>query len=419
MKDLIKFLNNSPTAFEAVESITKILKENAYIELKEEEKFTIKKGGKYYVSRNGSSLIAFNIGRKLNDPSLQISASHGDCPSFKIKPESIIFEDGYLKLNTEVYGGALFYPWLDRPLSIAGRLVVKNKRGEIKTRNYVHGRPFCLIPSEAIHMNRKANDELKLNAQIDMLPICALKKKDLKEYLEEDTGENILTYDLYLYPLQNAYVWGMDDEFVSSSHLDDLECVYTCLQGFVNTFNDDNINVYCCFDNEEVGSLTRQGAASDFLESTLRRVCESLKIDYYVLNARGMMLSCDNAQGLHPNHPEKADLTNRPMLNKGIVIKYNANQSYTSDALSSAIFKDLLDRNRIPNQYFANRSDIRGGSTLGNISNSHVSLLSVDIGLPQLAMHSILETAGTRDAGYMIKGIKAFYKAHLKENTLK
>ena len=187
----------------------------------------------------------------------------------------------------------------------------------------------------------------------------------------------------------------------------------------MNTFNDDNINVYCCFDNEEVGSLTRQGAASDFLESTLRRVCESLKIDYYVLNARGMMLSCDNAQGLHPNHPEKADLTNRPMLNKGIVIKYNANQSYTSDALSSAIFKDLLDRNRIPNQYFANRSDIRGGSTLGNISNSHVSLLSVDIGLPQLAMHSILETAGTRDAGYMIKGIKAFYKAHLKENTLK
>ncbi|MBR2578251.1 MAG: M18 family aminopeptidase [Erysipelotrichaceae bacterium] len=419
MKDLIKFLNNSPTAFEAVENISEILKENGYEELKEEETFKIRKGGKYYVSRNGSSLIAFNVGRKLNDPSLQITASHGDCPTFKIKPESAIFEDGYLKLDTEVYGGALYYPWFDRPLSIAGRLVVKDRKGTIKVRSYVHGKPFCLIPSQAIHFNRKANEELKFNAQVDLLPICALKKKDLKEYLKEETKEEVLSYDLYLYPLQSAYVWGMDDEFISSFHLDDLECAYTCLKGFVDTFNDDNVNVYCCFDNEEVGSLTRQGAASDFLENTLKRVCEALKLDYYVLLAKGMLLSCDNAQGLHPNHPEKYDILNRPLLNKGIVIKSNANQSYTSDALSSAILKDLLDRNRIPNQSFANRSDIRGGSTLGNISNSHVSILSADIGLAQLAMHSIMETAGTKDVGYMIKGIKAFYKAHLHNNGLK
>ena len=419
MKDLIKFLNNSPTAFEAVENITGILKENDYKELKEEAPFRIAKGGRYYVTRNGSSVIAFNVGSRLDDPSLQITASHGDCPTFKIKPESVIFDNGYLKLNTEVYGGALFYPWLDRPLSIAGRLIVKDKRGRIKVRNFVHGKPFCLIPSEAIHFNRKANDELKLNAQIDLLPICALKKKDLKEYLKEATGENVLSYDLYLYPLQSAYVWGMEDEFISSFHLDDLECAYTCLKGFVNVFNDENINVYCCFDNEETGSLTRQGAASDFLQNVLKRVCEALGLDYYLLTARGMLLSCDNAQGLHPNHPEKYDMLNRPLLNGGIVIKSNANQSYTSDALSSAIFKDLLDRNKIPNQYFTNRSDVRGGSTLGNISNSHVSLLSVDIGMPQLAMHSILETAGTRDAEYMIKGIKAFYKAHLQGNDLK
>ena len=278
MKDLIRFLNESPTAFEAVENMISLLEEKGYEGLKEEETFKIKKGDKYYVTRNGSSLIAFNIGKKLNDPSLQITASHGDCPTFKIKPESVIFDGTYLKLDTEVYGGALFYPWLDRPLSIAGRIIVKDKKGDIKAKNFVLGKPFCLIPSEAIHLNRKANEELKLNPQIDLLPICSLKKGDLKEYLKQETGEDILTYDLYLYPLQSAYVWGMEDEFISSFHLDDLECAYTCLKGFVNTFNDDNVNVYCCFDNEEVGSLTRQGAASNFLENTLKRVCKGLEL---------------------------------------------------------------------------------------------------------------------------------------------
>ena len=418
MKEFIDFLNASPTAFEAVENISVKLKDNGYEELKENEPFRVKKGGKYYVTRNGSSIIAFNIGKKLNDPSLQLCASHGDCPSFKIKPGSLIYSDGYLKLNTEVYGGALYYPWLDRPLSLAGRLIVKDKNGEIRAENYVLNEPFCIIPSLAIHMNRGVNDNLKLDPHIDLVPMCSLKKGDLLPWLKKKTRKDILSYDLYLYPLQSAYVWGQDKEFISSFHLDDLECAYTTLRGFIDTFNDDNINVYCCFDNEEVGSLTRQGAGSDFLESTLRRVAEALKLDYHILVARGMMLSCDNAHAIHPDHLEKADEINRPEMNKGIVIKYNANQSYTSDALSVAVFKDLLDRNGIPNQYFTNRSDMRGGSTLGNISNGHVSLLSVDIGLAQLAMHSPLETAGTEDVEYMIKGVEAFYKAHLKENTL-
>ena len=419
MKELIRFLNESPTAFEAVENIAALLKENGYTELKESDPFKVKKGGKYYVTRNGSSIIAFNIGKKLTDPSLQVCASHSDCPSFKIKPGSLIYSDGYLKLNTEVYGGALYYPWLDRPLSIAGRIVTKNRKGEIKAENYVCKEPFCIIPSLAIHMNRGVNDDLKLNPQIDLLPVRSLKKGDLLEWLKKETKKDVLTYDLYLYPLQSAYVWGPEKEFISSFHLDDLECAYTTLKGFIDTFNDDNINVYCCFDNEEVGSLTRQGAGSDLLESTLKRVTDALKIDHYILRSRGMMLSCDNAHAIHPDHPEKADEVNRPEINKGIVIKYNANQSYTSDALSVAAFKDLLDRNGIPNQFFTNRSDMRGGSTLGNIANGHVSLLSVDIGLAQLAMHSPLETAGTEDVGYMIKGVKAFYKAHLDGNTLK
>lgn len=419
MKEFINFLNTSPTAFNAVKNIGDILKENNYKELDEKKKYVIKKGGKYFVRRNGSSIIAFNVGEELKEPSLQVSASHSDCPSFKIKPESLIYENGYLKIDTEVYGGAIFYPWLDRPLSIAGRLVVKNKSGEIETKVFDYKKPFCLIPSQAIHQNREVNNNLALNAQIDMLPICSLKKNNLLDFLKEETKENILNYDLYLYPCGNAYVWGIENEFITSFHLDDLQCAYTCLKGFINNFNKNNLNVYCCFDNEEVGSLTRQGAASNFFESTIERICEALKIDYYSLLANGMMLSCDNAQGLHPSHAEKADPINNAKLNKGVVIKFNANQSYTSDALSTAIFRDLLNRKKIPNQYFANRSDIKGGGTLGNISNSHVSLLAVDIGLAQLAMHSCNETVGSKDNEYMIEAIKTFYKAHLKDNNLK
>lgn len=417
MNELIKFLNDSPTSFNAISTIGTLLDQNDYVELKESEAYTIEKGGKYYVKRNGSSIIAFNIGYKLSDPSLQISASHSDCPSFKVKPESLIYENGYLKLNTEVYGGAIYYPWLDRPLGLAGRLVVK-ENGLLHTENYIGKKPFCLIPSLAIHMNREINSKLTFNPQIDLLPMCSMEKGDLKDYLKGETGKEVVGYDLYLYPFESAFVWGMKDEFLSSFHIDNLECAFTTLKGFINNFNEDNINVYCCFDNEEVGSLTRQGADSDFLESTLKRLAKALELDYYILLAKGMMLSCDNAHGLHPNHPEKADPGNRPMLNKGVVIKYNANQSYTSDGLSAAIFKDLLDRKNIPTQFFANRSDVRGGSTLGNISNAHSSLVSVDIGLAQLAMHSPMETCGCKDVFYMIEAIKAFYSAHLKDNNL-
>lgn len=419
MKELIKFLNESPNAFLAIENIAKVLKDNGYIELDEKKKFNIKKGNKYFVTRNGSSIIAFNVGKSLKDPCLLVSASHDDCPSFKLKPESIIYQNGYLKLNTEVYGGALLYPWLDRPLSIAGRLIVKDKKGNIKAKNYDYSKPFCIIPSVAIHLNREANTDLKLNPQIDMLPICGLEEKNLLDFLKKETKENILNYDLYLYPTQSAYVWGMKNEFISSYHLDDLQCAYASLKGFINNFNDDNINIYCCFDNEEVGSLTRQGADSNYFESILKRICDSLKLDYYELLANGMLLSCDNGHAVHPNHPEKTDINNNVKLNKGIVIKYNANQSYTSDALSSAIFKDLLDKEKIPYQFYTNRSDIRGGSTLGNLSNGHVSLLSIDIGLAQLAMHSPLETSGTKDYNYLVDAIKAFYQKHLKDNNLR
>lgn len=415
MKDILQKLDKSKSAFQVVENIEEELINAKYEKLDPTKEFNIKKGKKYYITRNGSSVIAFNIGKSLKNPSLLVAASHTDCPSFKIKPEAFIFGKDFLQLNTEVYGGPLMNPWFDRPLSIAGRVMVKNKG--IKSINFVDDEPFCIIPSVCIHFDREANTGKKLNPQIDLLPLVSGENADFKDYLSKKLKtkkENILGFDLYLYPQEKAIVWGMNKEFFSSFHIDNAECAYTTLEGFIDNFNDENINVYASFDNEEVGSNTRQGAASDFLETTLKRVCEALKIDYYSLLGKAMMLSCDNAHSVHPNHPELSDPKNRPVMNKGVVIKQNANQSYTSDGLSIALFSNLLDQNKVPYQFFTNRSDIRGGGTLGNISNQHVSIMAVDIGLAQLAMHSCYETAGVKDVEYMIKAIKAFYKANLK-----
>lgn len=412
-----EFLNNSPTCFNASETVINMLKENGYKELNELNNFVVEKGNKYFISRNESSVIAFNVGKTLKNVSLQVCASHSDCPSFKIKPNKLISDNNYTKLNVEMYGGAICYPWFDRPLGLAGRISYK-ENSLIKTMNYKSTEAFCIIPSLAIHFNRNVNEEFKVNKQIDLCPICNIKEKDFDEYLSNLLNKEVLGYDLYLYPVDGAYTWG-NDEYLSSFHLDDLACAYSSLMGFINNFNDNNINMFCMFDNEEVGSLTRQGADSDFFESTLKRICKSLDIDYYSLLSNGLMLSCDNAHASHPNHPEISDPVNRPLMNKGIVIKFNGNQSYTSDGLSSAIFKDLLNRFNIAYQYFTNRSDLRGGSTLGNISNGHVSLLSLDIGLAQLAMHSPLETMGYKDIDLMIKAMGAFYSSHLENNTLK
>ena len=414
MTNILNLLNNSQSSFQVIENIEKRLIKEKYEKLDEGKEYLIQKGHKYYVVRNGSSIIAINVGKKLSKPSLLISASHSDCPSFKIKPEAFIFGKDYLQLNTEVYGGALLNPWLDRPLSIAGRVLIDNNG--IKSVNFVDDEPFCIIPSVCIHFDRNANKGKELNPQIDLLPLASLKNNDFNSYLRKKLNlkkGTIVSYDLYLYPLTEAINWGMNHEFLSSYHIDNAECAYTTLEGFVNTFNENNINVYACFDNEEVGSLTRQGAASDFLKVTIERISKSLNVDYYSLIANGFMLSCDNAHSVHPNHPELSDPKNRPEMNKGVVIKQNANQSYTSDGLSIALFKSLLDKAKVPYQFFTNRSDIRGGSTLGNISNGNVSLLAVDIGLAQLAMHSCFETAGIKDIDYMIKAVNAFYKSTL------
>lgn len=338
VKDLVEFLENSPTAFGAVCNIEKKLKENGYKRLNEEK---IVKGGKYYVTRNDSSIIAINVGKRLAKASLHISASHTDCPGFKLKPDALIKDENGIRFNVETYGGLLKRPWFDRPLILAGRVMV-NEKGGISGRFFKGSKPVCIIPSMAPHLNREGENK-PIDVSKEMFPIITVGNDfDLNEYLAgglKVAKEDILGYDLFLSPFEQSFIWGKDDEFFTSNHIDDLECAYTSLMGFLKGNNEDNINIYVSFDNEEVGSRTRQGADSDLLQGILSRLCKDLDLDYQILVQRAFMLSCDNAHALHPNYVELYDHHNAPVINKGIVIKYNASQSYTTDSLSGSLFK--------------------------------------------------------------------------------
>ena len=327
-------------------------------------------------------------------------ASHSDSPSLKIKenPE-IEVENAYIKLNVERYGGMILSPWFDRPLSVAGRLIVRQD-GKIREKMVAVDRDLLVIPNLAIHMNREVNDGYKYNVQKDMLPLFSDKEgkgrfmETVAEAAEVKT-EDILGHDLFLYDRTPGTLWGVNEEFVSAPRLDDLQCAFSSMEGFLQGNREESISVHCVLDNEEVGSSTRQGAASAFLKDTLMRINMGLgrtQEEYYMALADSFMISADNAHALHPNYTDKTDPVNRPVLNEGIVIKYNANQKYCTDGVSAAIFKDICDRAKVPYQTFVNRSDMAGGSTLGNISNTQVPVKTVDIGLAQLAMHSVYET---------------------------
>ena len=418
LKDLMNFLDSSVTMFHAINECEKVLKDSGYIYLPENEKWNIR-AGKYYTKRNSSSLIVFDIAN--GDYHFQISAAHSDSPTFKLKDRPIIESNGYLKLNVEAYGGMIDATWLDKPLTLAGRVMVDTGCG-IETRLLYIDKDLLIIPNVPIHFNREINKGFAFNNQVDMLPVFSagnLSEADFDKMLAKELGvkpEAILAKDLYLVNRQKATVIGYDNELISSGRLDDLECVYTSLLGFIEAMNNDHINVFAVFDNEEVGSVTKQGAMSTFLVSTLNRINKALgksDEDYYRAIAKSMLISCDNAHAIHPNHPELFDVKNRPVLNKGIAIKESANQKYTTDAFSRAVLKKILDKNNIPYQTFANRSDIIGGSTLGNLSNTAVSMNAVDIGLPQLAMHSAYETAGAKDVEYAIEALRAFFETNI------
>ena len=413
LNSMLHYIKKSPDCFHAVHALAEILDNAGYVQLTEGG-WTLQPGGMYYTVRNGSSLIAFRIPAQIPS-SFLLTGAHSDSPCFRLRDHADL-GGAYARLSVERYGGMINACWLDRPLSIAGRVLVKQEN-RIETRLVDFEKPMALIPNVAIHLNREVNNAAKYDAARDLIPLYGDKganfRKDLAAKLD-CMPEDILATDLFVYNPQDGLVWGPEGEFVSAPRLDDLACVFACAQGFLLAQERDAIPVLGVFDNEEIGSNTKQGAESMFLPDTLQAICEALgltRADYRRMLTRSMMLSCDNGHGLHPNHPELADVNEAPVLNGGVVIKHSPR--YATDGLSTAVFAELCSRANVPVQHYSNRADQAGGSTLGNIANTKVGVSTVDIGLPQLAMHSCYETAGSRDVNALIRAVDAFYSASL------
>lgn len=409
VQNLIDFIHQSPTPYHAIRTITQRLENAGFTELAENKPWNVKSGGSYYVVRDQSSVICFKIGLKSDFRGYRIVASHSDTPGFKLKPNSTLENPHYMKFNTEVYGGPIFSTWMDRPLGIAGRVYRKTEKG--LTLELVDLPDVCLIPNLPIHFNREVNKGAELNPQVDLQAIWSTKGASGKSDFNALINKNdIISHDLFLYNREKGRVLTSGDLFVSP-RIDNLECAYTTLEGFLNAENEKDILVYACFNHEEIGSATKQGAGSTFLKDVLERIGYAFNKTWEeqkIALANSVLVSADNAHAIHPNRGEKFDPTNFVKMNEGIVIKHSARQSYTTDAFSTALFQEACKKANVPYQAFANRSDERGGGTLGAISSSQVSITSIDIGLAQLAMHSALETAGTKDVIYMIKAIQSF-----------
>lgn len=410
--ELIKFIKKSPSAYHTVATVKEALVARGYTEISESNLPAFSDGGKHFVIRGGTSIIAF----RGSGDGFMVCSSHSDFPAFKIKCEL----DGglYARCATESYGGMIYYTWFDRPLSVAGRVVVSTEDG-VSVRLVNIDKNALVIPSVAIHMNRGVNDGYKFNPATDLLPLAGTlaSRGALMQAVAESAGcrvEDIVSHDLFLYNRDEGCVVGINDELVLSPRIDDLGCVYTSVGAFLKARNSKNsIPVLAIFDNEEVGSSTKQGANSTFLDMTLAAIAGS-RAQYAKMLANSFMVSADNAHAVHPNHPELADSSNMPKLSEGVVVKYNANQRYTTDAVSDAVFRKIAARSGAKVQSYSNRADMPGGSTLGSICNTRVGISTVDIGLPQLAMHSACETCAAEDLNDMVKILCEFYASSLK-----
>ena len=407
---LFDFIKNSPTAFQAVGNVAIMLERAGYVRLYEDEMSTLNEGGKYYFLRNGTSLIAFSLPK--SPVGFMISATHSDSPSFRLK----LGEERsgvYTRLDVEKYGGMIYYSWLDRPLSLAGRVLVNTECG-IESVNVNIDRDLVTVPSVAIHLNRGVNDGYKFNPATDLLPLYRVGEgKHILDLVAEASGvarDSIASHDLFLYNREEPKRIGAEGELILSPRLDDLECVYSSLIGFLNATPTASVPVFAIFDNEEVGSATKQGADSDFLEATLKRIAGDR---YYAMLENSFMVSADNAHALHPNHPELSDAQNAPVLGRGIVVKFNASQRYATDGISSAVFTRICNNCGVKVQTYYNRADLPGGGTLGSIADTRVSVPTVDIGLCQLAMHSATETASVSDFYGMVSALTAFFSTSI------
>ena len=417
-KLLLDLFNNSYNEYFAISNIKKLLDENGFICLLENEKYEISLGKSYYILRDGSSIIAFKVPEKLDELYFKIVASQSDSPVLKIKENPTVIENGYNKLKVEKYGGMIVSSWLDKPLGIAGRVCYKN--GNAITTRLVNFPTNLIIPNVAIHQNRDINNGFIYNPQIDLLPILGLGNNDLfKELLDstKNNGEEILSYDLNLYNKEKAVLGGINNEFIYSPKEDNLVSAYISILSLISSISYDVISLGAVFNNEEVGSSSLNGADSDFLATNLKRISKSLGFSNDELSralVKSYLVSLDNAHAIHPNHPEMSDNKNNCLINEGVVIKHNSNMLYTSEAISTAIIKLIASKENISLQTFFNRADARGGSTLGNISLTHVSIRSVDLGIPQLAMHSNYEVMGSKDTINAYKLLKALFNSKIK-----
>ena len=418
IKGLMAFLDRVPTAFQAVGDICAQLDAAGFEALSERESWALVPGGKYYVTRNQSSVIAFRIPQR-GFSHFQIVASHCDSPAFKLKPNAAHEAQGYAMLNVEKYGGMRLNTWLDRPLGVAGRIIV-HEDGRLVTKLVDCRRALALIPNMPVHFRNKSGEEPELNPQVDLLPVIGATGTDVMDAVAAAAGvdkADIAGTDLFLVNTEKATLWGVNDEYIASGRLDDLECAYASVRALISAAPSGHIDMACVFDNEEVGSGTKQGADSTLLTDVLCRVGAALGADAQALTAAvsgSFMLSADNAHAVHPNHPEKYDVENRTRMNEGVVVKFNANQRYTTDGVSAAVFESICRRAGVPTQRYANRSDIPGGGTLGHIANAHASMNTADIGLAQLAMHSAYECAGAQDLSHMINAMRAFHEAEIE-----
>ena len=419
MNDLLQFLDASPSRYHATANLCKELEAAGYMRLNEGETRPMAPGGKYFVTRGGSALLAFRIPRA-DFTGFMISASHSDSPTFRIKENAEISgPDGYVRLNAERYGGMLCAPWLDRPLTVAGRALVRDGDA-IQARLVYVDKDLLMIPNMAIHMNRSANDGFKYDPKCDMVPLLGmgLEKGAFRRLVAQAAGcgpEDVLGTDLCLCLRQKAVVWGAEDQFISAPRLDDLQCAWGCFRAFMEAGDSASVPIYALMDNEEIGSRTKQGAGGTFLIDWMKRICDSVGRERLSAISNSFLVSADNAHAVHPNHPELADPTHRPVMNGGVVIKHGVR--YTTGGVACAVFTALCEREGVPVQHFANRSDLAGGGTLGLIANTHVSINAVDIGLAQLAMHSCYETAGAKDTDYLIQAVRAFYNSSFREEN--
>lgn len=423
--ELIEFLNESHNEYLAANAIRNILSKSGFKEIKENETWNLKENSKYFFLRNGNSLVAFVTPYKLNksDFYYKIISSHLDSPALKLKENPAVCTNFYEKWKVEVYGGLINSTYVDRPLGLAGRLIVKTKNG-LETRIVDTKKAVAVIPNVAIHQNRNINNGFIYNPQVDLLPLVGTSEK--AHYFDEivssflKDNEEIVSYDLYLYNFDKAQYVGFNDDLICGQKEDDLSSAFLSLKVLVDSetnYNESGIKIAAFFNNEETGSLSFSGADSDLLKSTLRRIALSFNVkesEYFAAIKKSFVLSADNGHAIHPNHPEMSDDKNLCLLNKGILLKFNSNMAYTSDAFTSAFVKTLCKENNIPYQVFFNRSDVRGGSTLGNISISQESILTADIGMPQLAMHSSFETIGSEDTKHMFNLMSSFYKTVFK-----